>query len=276
VEYLAHGYPARITRTTVYARMEKFGLRPEPTRQAAPGPPWPVERTAEPPAPDTRLQWERRNLTLLRVDLRNTDRLDAWSQASRALDAVIAKVHSFGGRVEEVTPTGLVAAFGLEPGEDAPRRAAHAALAIQKGAQRARESSGGVPGVTIGLHVAPLLTDASGHGSRSTRGQARSVANPRPATAGEGARRDGCQWGGRAISGAPVRAHAAGRRGGRTGTSLLPHRPGAPGLGLWGAMTRFVGRQEELDLLRSRLTMAGSGHGQVVAVVGEAGWASRV
>ena len=43
------------------------------------------------------------------------------------------------------------------------------------------------------------------------------------------------------------------------------------GLGLWGAMTRFVGRREELDLLRSRLTMAAGGHGQVVAVVGEAG-----
>src|SRR5439155_7247187 len=146
-----------ITRTTVYARLEKFGLRPEPPRKAAPGPPWPVERTAEPSAPDTRLQWEQRNLTLLRVDLRNTDRLDAWSQASRALDAVIAKVDSFGGRVEEVTPTGLVAAFGLEPAEDAPRRAAHAAMSIQKSAQRAREGSGGVPGVTIGLHVAPLL-----------------------------------------------------------------------------------------------------------------------
>src|SRR5262249_37990294 len=43
------------------------------------------------------------------------------------------------------------------------------------------------------------------------------------------------------------------------------------GLGLWGAMTRFVGRQEELAILRSRLDAAGVGHGQVVAVVGEAG-----
>ncbi len=36
-------------------------------------------------------------------------------------------------------------------------------------------------------------------------------------------------------------------------------------------LTRFVGRDSELDLLRRALERAGSGHGQVVAVVGEAG-----
>ena len=73
------------------------------------------------------------------MDLSNTDGIDGWSQSSRALEGVIAKVQSFGGRVEELTPTGLVAAFGLDPAEDAPRRAAHAAMAIQKlGGARAR------------------------------------------------------------------------------------------------------------------------------------------
>ena len=33
------------------------------------------------------------------------------------------------------------------------------------------------------------------------------------------------------------------------------------GLGLWGAMTQFVGRHEELEVLRSRVAAAGSGHG---------------
>jgi len=36
-------------------------------------------------------------------------------------------------------------------------------------------------------------------------------------------------------------------------------------------MTQFVGRQDELDVLRGRLTAAGSGRGQLVAVVGEPG-----
>ena len=43
------------------------------------------------------------------------------------------------------------------------------------------------------------------------------------------------------------------------------------GFGPWGAMTRFVGRREELEVVRSRLAMAGGGRGQVIAVVGEAG-----
>jgi predicted ATPase len=36
-------------------------------------------------------------------------------------------------------------------------------------------------------------------------------------------------------------------------------------------LTRFVGRQTELTFLNAALAQAGAGHGQVVAVVGEAG-----
>jgi hypothetical protein len=36
-------------------------------------------------------------------------------------------------------------------------------------------------------------------------------------------------------------------------------------------LTRFVGRQRELDALRQTLEQAGAGHGQVVVLVGEAG-----
>src|SRR4029453_12211827 len=80
---------------------------------------------------------------------------EAWSRTSRVLEAVIGKVERFGGRVAELTPTKLVAAFGLEPAEDAPRRAAHVALAIQKSVERERVEA--PPDVAIGLHVAPLL-----------------------------------------------------------------------------------------------------------------------
>src|SRR5262249_34118062 len=41
--------------------------------------------------------------------------------------------------------------------------------------------------------------------------------------------------------------------------------------GLWGEMTPFVGRDEELEVLEDRLALAGSGRGQVIAVVGDAG-----
>ena len=36
-------------------------------------------------------------------------------------------------------------------------------------------------------------------------------------------------------------------------------------------LTRFVGREGELDQLRQALERAGSGHGQIVAIVGEPG-----
>ena len=261
-----------ITRTTVYARLEKFGLRPAPSRQAAPGPPGPVEPATGRLAPDTRLQWEQRSLTLLRADLGKTDRLDAWSQASRTLDTVIAKVHSFGGHVEELTPTGLVAAFGLEPAEDAPRRAAHTAMAIQKEAARARDRGEEVPGITIGLHVAPLLIGRVG-----TRIEIDAAAKR-------------AQW---PILDQLLQARAPGdtfataaagpfleRRfelarldEGANGQEPAYRLTGQErrGLGLWGAMTQFVGRREELDLLRTRAATARDGHGQVVAVIGEAG-----
>src|SRR5262249_59180817 len=38
-----------------------------------------------------------------------------------------------------------------------------------------------------------------------------------------------------------------------------------------GGLTRFVGRAAELTAVRQALEQAGAGHGQVVAVVGEAG-----
>jgi transcriptional regulator with AAA-type ATPase domain/tetratricopeptide (TPR) repeat protein len=257
-----------IARNTVYARLEKFGLRPDGPRKAAPERRRPVD-PALPPAPDTGLQWEQRNITLLRADLSSAERVDAWSRSSRALEGVIATVHSFGGRVEEVRQGGLTAAFGLDPCEDAPRRAAHAALAMQRNAQRARAGGDEMPGVTIGLHVAPLLIGHVGArieiDAEAKRAQwqvldqllqarepgetvASGAAAPFLERRFELARMD-------AVHGPAYRLTGQERRG----------------LGLWGAMTRFVGRRDELEVLRSRLAMARSGHGQVTAVLGEAG-----
>ena len=206
------------------------------------------------------------------MDLSKTDSIDGWSQSSRALEGVIAKVQSFGGRVEELTPTGLVAAFGLDPAEDAPRRAAHAAMAIQKLAARAREANGREPDVVIGLHVAPVLIGRVGARIEIDAGAKRA------------------QWPvlDQLLEGrAPGETVASGEAGtflerrfemvqvdgqvnGRAPVYRLTGQE-QRGLGPWGAMTRFVGRREELEVLRSRLAMAGGGHGQVMAVVGEAG-----
>jgi transcriptional regulator with AAA-type ATPase domain/tetratricopeptide (TPR) repeat protein len=261
-----------IARNTVYARVAKFGLRPDHPHKAALGPQRPAAPASGSPASEAALRWERRSLALLRVDLSKTDSIDGWSQSSRALEGVIAKVQSFGGRVEELTPTGLVAAFGLDPAEDAPRRAAHAALAIQKLAARAREANGSEPEVVIGLHVAPVLTGRVGARIEIDAGAKRA------------------QWPvlDQLLEGrAPGETVASGEAGtflerrfemvrvdgqvnGRAPVYRLTGQE-QRGLGPWGAMTPFVGRREELEVLRSRLAMAGGGHGQVMAVGGEAG-----
>jgi tetratricopeptide (TPR) repeat protein len=260
-----------IARNTVYARVEKFGLRPDRLHKAGPAQRPPAAPAAGSSPSDGGLRWERRTLALLRVDLSNADGVDDWSQSSRALEGVIAKVHSFGGRVEELTPTGLVAAFGLDPAEDAPRWAAHAAMAIQKLAARAREANGREPDVVIGLHVAPVLIG---------RVRARIEIDA-------GGKR--AQWPvldqlleGRA-PGETLASAEAGRflerrfemvqvdgQNGRAPVYRLTGRE-QRGLGPWGAMTRFVGRRLELEILRSRLAMAEGSHGQVMAVVGAAG-----
>src|SRR5437899_12709535 len=89
------------------------------------------------------------------------------SDASTVLEALVEKVQSFGGQVEEVSPRGLVAVFGLEPIEDAPRRAAHAALAIQKIAAHAGRSSAEFQGVRVGLHAGEFLVARAASARRS-------------------------------------------------------------------------------------------------------------
>src|SRR4030095_4676642 len=85
-----------VARNTVYARLEKFGLRSDPPSKAGaeskppftPGqvPAWPSH---------VGLSWERRSIALLRAELESAESVDAWSRASRTMDALIAKILSF-------------------------------------------------------------------------------------------------------------------------------------------------------------------------------------
>ena len=259
-----------IARNTVYARLEKFRLRSDASSRAGSGAP--LSPPSGPSAPPyTGLTWERRSITLLRADLDGADGIDAWSRASRTMDALIAKVESFGGRLEEVTPTGLVAAFGLEPTDDAPRRAAHAALAIQRGARRARERDGALDGVAIGLHVAPLLVGRVGGRVEIDAASKRAEWPVLDELLGQTVSDETIASG--AAARFLERRFDLARVNAAAGTAPAYRLTGqeSRGLGLWGTMTRFVGRREEIDALRRRLARAEGGDGQVAAVVGEAG-----
>jgi hypothetical protein len=191
---------------------------------------------------------------------------------SRALEVIMEKVRSFGGRVEELSPTGVVAAFGLEPIEDAPRRAALAAMAVLKAAERARlAGTGQVPG-TAAIHVSQFLVGQVGGAAQID------LEGKREAWTVVDALTEHAEPGVILVSDAAVPfldrrfdLVAVGVLEGAAGRAYRLAGRERPGLGLGGRMSRFVGRQHELELLQSRFQSAVDGHGQVVGIDGEAG-----
>ena len=138
-----------ISRNTLRARMDRYGLRERHPVQA------PASREAPPPpvTPSVPVEWERRHLAFLRVRVRPSPTVDL----RRALEVAGEKVTSFGGRIEESGPTGLVAVFGLEPVDNPASHAALAALAIQNAAIRARATGGETADVVVGIECADHL-----------------------------------------------------------------------------------------------------------------------
>src|SRR5262249_1008406 len=149
-----------ISRNTLRARIEKYGLRPG--EAPAPPPPRPerrpaVQRAAKPPAttPDAApspvltppgasapLEWERRRVRTLPASLLARSAPEALLETTRARELLVDKVRGCGGTIEGRGPTGIAAAFGLDPTEDAPSRAAHTAMAMVNAVTRARQDAG--------------------------------------------------------------------------------------------------------------------------------------
>src|SRR5438067_230094 len=157
-----------ISRNTLRARMDRYGLR---EREAAPrpvarprvvsAPPSPpaaaAARPSVVPAPASGRRWERRRIALLRAALVPPARPEATLETARALEEIVEKVRTFGGRVEGIGPIGLVAVFGLDAVGDAADRAAHAALAMVKAVERARRDKRSEVAVKLGMHATPAL-----------------------------------------------------------------------------------------------------------------------
>ena len=271
-----------VARNTVLARMARFGLRspaaaPPPRPRPGPRPPRHAAVTAPTAVPvplvaTSRAVWEPRRVALLRVDI-VVDPAAASSDASRALDDMIAKVQTFGGEIVELGPGALVAAFGLEAIEDAPVRAALAALAILTATERAKSDDGQAPRVKIAVHVAhALVSQLQGAGTidlESKRGAWNIIE-----TLARLAQLD-------TIVVSEVSAPFLERRFELTPASTIEAsavpfrrltRRERTGFGLGGRpLNPFVGRDTELRLVTDRLDAAARGHGQVIGIVGEPG-----
>jgi DNA-binding NtrC family response regulator/tetratricopeptide (TPR) repeat protein len=253
-----------LPRNTLRYRVERLGLAPDgPAERRRGGRPPAPSRPAAPvdtrvPRPAAR---EARRVTLLLLRL-----LPAAStgwETGRALEASMGKVRSFGGRIEEVGEDEVLATFGLEPDEDAPRRAAYAALAVRTLAARARGT--GAPDVAVALHseVLPVSRDGdvvqvdAGARKETQRTLETLLATAPPGTVVASAA--AVRFLARRFDLAPLEqagAPAGARR-------VIRHaEPGR---------TRFVGRERELRLLGECFELAQAGQGQLVLVVGEPG-----
>jgi DNA-binding NtrC family response regulator/tetratricopeptide (TPR) repeat protein len=246
-----------ISRNTLRARMDKYGLRHHDTPPA-------VSRNAPESAAAAHqlvpMQWERRHLAFLRVRLLPSTTVEA----SRALELVGEKVQSFGGRLEESSPSGVIAVFGLEPVDNAPSHAALAALAIQKAAAHARVTGGGNVEIVSAIHCADFLVgrqEAAIQVGVDGKAAAWSLLETLVADETSGAI---------VVSGpvVPFLARRFALERLRDTTWLLLRRE-EPAAG-WRA-TRFVGRTPELNTLRQVTSRVEQRHGQIVGIVGEAG-----
>ena len=268
-----------ISRNTLRARIERLGLRPTGDavtggRSVARARPVAAPRAArEAPSrtmPST-LRWEQRRITLLRSILVTPSGMERLSGTRRALDVLVDKVRAFGGCIEELSSTGLVASFGLEQVEDAPRRAALAALAMRRVSDRASREDPLSPRLRSAIHVGEARVACGADYAKIDAEEERCL-RATLETLAASARADDVIV---SAAAAPFLERrfdltVETRIGSDSKSYCLTGRE-RKGFEFLGRIGTFVGRQQELDLLKDRLGSALEGRGQVVALVGEPG-----
>ncbi|HEX2437076.1 MAG TPA: sigma 54-interacting transcriptional regulator [Methylomirabilota bacterium] len=250
-----------LPRNTLRYRVERLGLSAEGHAERRRGGRPPAVRAAAPaesPAPAVR---ETRRVTLMQAHI--VGEVPASWELARGLEEGIGKIRSFGGQVEEITDDTMLAIFGLEPDEDAPRRATYAALALRTLAARAAGETAGAPQLTVALHTdflpvvregAVVQIDASA--TEDARHALQQVLDVAPAGAVV-ATAAASPFLARRFELAPL-----GSRELRASRVVSTAEPGH---------TRFVGRERELRLLRECFELTRAGQGQTVMIVGEPG-----
>jgi class 3 adenylate cyclase len=238
------------------------------------------------------LEGERKLVTVLFADLKGSMELlgdrDA-EEARKLLDPVLERmmeaVHRYEGTVNQVMGDGIMALFGAPLAcEDHAVRACYAALRMQETVKRYADSvrrAEGLPlQIRVGLNSGEVVVRSIGSDLRmdyTAVGQTTHVAARMEQMALPGSILLSAETLGLAegyvevrvlgplpIKGleAPLEVYELTRA-----ATVRSRFQAAAARGL----TRFVGRESELEQLRQALERARAGHGQVVAVVGEAG-----
>jgi class 3 adenylate cyclase/tetratricopeptide (TPR) repeat protein len=238
------------------------------------------------------LEGERKQITVLFADLKGSMELLADrdpEEARKLLDPVLEHmmeaVHRYEGTVNQVMGDGIMALFGAPLAhEDHAVRACYAALRMQasvrKYAEEVRRSHAAVVKIRVGLNSGEVVVRAIGsdlHMDYTAVGQTTHLAARMEQIADPGAiviTPDTL-----ALAEGYVEVRSLGRvpvKGLADAVEVYEvTRAGAARTRLQATarrgLTRFVGRDAELEQLHRAQELAAEGHGQVAAIVGEAG-----
>src|SRR5713226_1488713 len=240
----------------------------------------------------TALEGERKQVTVLFADLKGSMELLADrdpEEARKILDPVLERmmeaVHRYEGMVNQVMGDGIMALFGAPLAhEDHAVRACYAALRMQESvktyADEVRRSHAAVVKIRVGLNSGEVVVRAIGsdlHMDYTAVGQTTHLAARMEQLADPGAivitpdtlaLAEG-YVAVKPLGPVPVKGLAdavevyevTGAGSARTRLQAATRR----------GLTRFVGRNVELEQLRRAQQLAANGHGQIAAIVGEAG-----
>src|SRR5580700_4936162 len=249
-------------------------------------------RVADSPAPEN-LEGERKTVTALFADIKGSTELEqdldpeeARAIVDPALRLMIDSVRRYDGYVVQSTGDGIFAIFGAPIAhEDHPQRSLYAALRMQEELRRYSDkllADGRAPleirvGVNTGEVVVRSISTGAGNVEYTPIGHTTNLASRMQAVAPTGSiaiteqtRRlvEGYfalkPLGGTKVKGVsePINVYEV------TGLGPLRTRlQRAAGRGL----TKFVGREREIEALKHAAEQAKSGHGQIVAAMAEPG-----
>ena len=238
------------------------------------------------------LEGERKQVTVLFADLKGSMELlgdrdpeDARKLLDPVLELMMEAVHRYEGTVNQVMGDGIMALFGAPVAhEDHAVRACYAALRMQESVKRHAEeafrSHGVLIQIRVGLNSGGVVVRAIGsdlHMDYTAVGQTTNLAARMEQLAAPGT-----------VLLAPMTLQLAEGYVQVASRGPVPVKglsetievyevvgPGAVRSRLHAAaargLTRFVGRDAEVDELHRAMDHAQAGHGQVVAVVGEPG-----
>ena len=260
-EHLPRCGQPRNPRNTLRYRLVKHELYPH---EAAPGD-GPDDQATEDPAPARAIRWEERLVAVLGAAIAASAEGGSFEPAA-VMPELIEKLTSFGARIEQFTPSELVAVFGIDPMEDAARRAVLAAHAMLLALRRFEGDRHGRFAIHVGSYLIARSGAITGMDAHARR-QASDIASALIQQAGPDQ--------------VVVDAAAAGFLERHFTMEAIGSGPGAPArivgrerprFEVGGrTLSRFVGRAREVEALNALMERAGRGETQIVGLVGEPG-----